>query len=153
MTKIADSYFRDIDSPIGIVSLTRIKMMSSTSVLWKWTHTAITLVGRKYYPEFYIYEKTIFFLLSSGCHMRCAIVGENRINNWKMWNLIFVYFNDFQANKLLWNSNEIIADSLTSIIIRNDIIIDHLENIISIDYLENIIIIDYLENIIIIDHL
>ena len=94
--------------------------------------------------------------------MRYAIVGEDRINNWKMWNLIFVYFNDFQTNKLLWNSNEIIADSLTSIIIRydiiidhvvNDIIIDHLENIIIIDHLENIIIIDHLENIIIIDHL
>ena len=62
MMKIADSYFRDIDSPIGIVSLTRIKMMSITSVLWKLTHTAITLEGRKYNPEFYIYEKTIIII-------------------------------------------------------------------------------------------
>ena len=50
----------------------------------------------------------------------------------------------FRQIKLLRNSNEIIADSLTSIIIRNDIIIDHLENIIIIDHLENIIIIDHI---------
>ena len=69
-----------------------------------------------------------------------------------MWNLIYLYFNDFETNKILKNSNEIISDSLTSIIIRYDIIIDHLENIIIIDHLNNIIIIDHLENDIIIDH-
>ena len=55
--------------------------------------------------------------------------------------------------KLLRNSNEIFVNSPTSAIIRNDIIIDHLENIIIIDHLNNIIIIDHLENIIIIDHI
>ena len=70
-----------------------------------------------------------------------------------MWNLIYLYFNDFETNKILRNSNEIISDSLSSIIIRNDIIIDHLENIIIIDHVENIIINDHLENIIINDHI